>query len=265
MGFTQLFKGMIGQFTDRFTNWTNEMNQNLRRLNMRAGGIKCLEQLATVADLPLTPVNGDTYVIVATKQIKTWYAVPGTWETDNLYVPDIFYDVDTDEFWWFDGTNILPFFSTPLPPENVVFSDSCGAFSTVSDTPVAVTNLEVEITSGGNSIEVYLTGDGTDPGGYAGIRNMTPTGTETRGFIEFLRDGVVICSQPMYLFGGGTPGESLWLRIPAGGFHFCDEGLPDGLPSGTYEYSVQAYIDSAVDADQTIELANCRLVARENK
>lgn len=117
MGFISLTKGLIGQFTNRFSIWTNQMNQNLRRIDLRQGGLKIQDQIATSNLLPILPNNGDSYVITSTKSVSTWFQNPGIWESTQLFVPDIFYDISDGIIYYFDGTNILP-----LPGYNRVMS-----------------------------------------------------------------------------------------------------------------------------------------------
>lgn len=259
MGFSTLARGLIGQITSRFSIWTNQMNQNLRFLDTRMGGLKILEQIATTASLPALPSNGDAYVITSTKTVETWFADPGTWQTTQLYVPDIFWDVDQSKFYYFDGTNIVELLTGALPPPNYEISLSSGNFSTTSTTPVAVTNLDVTITTSGNPVDIYFSGDGSNNSSFFGIRNTTAVGTEARGYIDILRDGVIIQSIPLYLMAGNVVGDTLWLQVPA------TFNLKDELASGTYQYTVEAYIDSVVDPDQVILVHFCKLVAEERR
>lgn len=259
MAFTTLFRGIIGEITSRFSVWTNQMNQNLRRINMRNGGLTCIEQVATQGDLPVSPTNGQTYVITSTKTVATWYDNPGTWEITQLYVPDIFWDQNNSKFYFYDGVIIQELLTSALPPPNYDISDSSGNFSTTSDTPVTVTNLDVTITTSGNPIDIYFTGDGGGNLSYFGIRNTTAVGTEARGFIDILRDSVVIQTIPLYLYAGDSAGSNVWLFTPA------SFNLKDEVAAGTYNYTVEAYIDSTVDADQLMIVQNCKLVAEERK
>lgn len=259
MGFSTLARGLIGQITSRFSIWTNQMNQNLRFLDTRFGGLKILEQIATTASLPATPSNGDAYVITSTKTVETWFSDPGTWQTTQLYVPDIFWDVNENKFYYYDGTNIVELLTASLPPQNYDMSLSSGNFSTTSTTPVAVTNLDVTITTSGNPVDVYFSGDGSNNESYFGIRNLTAVGTEARGYINILRDASVIQQIPLYLIAGNTAGDHLQMHVPPT-FNFKDE-----VVSGTYNYTVEAYIDGVVDPDQVISVFFCRLVAEERR
>lgn len=259
MAFTTLFRGIIGQITSRFSVWTNQMNQNLRRINMRNGGLTCIEQISTQGDLPVTPANGDTYVITSTKTVATWYDDPGTWEITQLYVPDIFWDQNNLKFYYYDGSNITELLTASLPPPNYDMSDSSGNFSTTNDTPTDVTNLEVTITSTGNPVDVYISGDGSGNESSFAIRNTTAVGTEAKGYIDILRDAVVIQTIPLYLMAGNVAGDTMWLQVPA------TFNLKDEVAAGTYTYKVQAYIDSAVDPDQVIQVFFAKLVAEERK
>lgn len=259
MGFSTLARGLIGQITSRFSIWTNQMNQNLRFLDSRFGGLKILEQIATTASLPGTPANGDAYVITSTKTVETWFADPGTWQTTQLYVPDIFWDVDQAKFYYYDGTNIIELLTAALPPPNYDMSDSCGNFSTGSSTAVPVTNLDVTITTSGNPVDVYFSGDGAGGQSYFAIRNTGAVGTTARGVINILRDSVIVQEIPLYLSAGDTAGFNVWLYVPA------TFELKEVLASGTYNYTVEAYIDSAVDPDQLIIVNNCKLVAEERR
>lgn len=258
MAFTTLFRGIIGEITSRFSVWTNQMNQNLRRINMRNGGLTCIEQIATFGDLPVSPADGDTYVVTSTKTVYTWYDDPGTWESTQLYVPDIFWDQNNSKFYYYDGVTIQELLTGTLPPANIVYSDSCGAFSTLSTTAVSVTNLNESITTSGGPVEVSLIADGVAAtGSYFSIRNATPTGSETRGFIEILRDSVIVAKLPLYLMTGATS-TFLWLMLPPSGVVLSDE-----LVAGTYNYEVQAYIDGTVDTDQLILLNFVKLKLHE--
>lgn len=259
MGFSTLARGLIGQITSRFSIWTNQMNQNLRFLDSRFGGLKVLEQITTTASLPALPNDGDAYVITSTKTVETWFADPGTWQTTQLYVPDIFWDVDQNKFYYFDGTNIVELLTAALPPPNYEISLSSGNFSTTSTTPVAVTNLDVTITTSGNPVDVYFSGDGSNNDAHFGIRNTTAVGTEAKGYINILRDAVIVQTIPLYLMAGNVVGDTLWLQIPP------TFNLKEELVSGTYNYTVEAYIDSAVDPDQVIEVYFCKLVAEERR
>ena len=259
MAFTTLFRGIIGQITSRFSVWTDQMNQNLRRINMRNGGLTCIEQVATFAYLPASPNDGDTYVVTSTKTVWTWYSNPGTWESTQLYVPDIFWDQNNLKFYYFDGTNIVELLTAALPPPNYDMSDSCGNFSTTNDTPTDVTNLEVTITSSGNPIDLYISGDGSGNESSFAVRNTTSVGTEVKGYIDILRDSVVIQTIPLYLMAGDAAGETMWLQVPA------TFNLKDEIAAGTYTYKVQAYIDSSVDPDQVIQVFFAKLVAEERK
>lgn len=261
MAFSNLFKGIIGQFTNRFTNWTNQMNQNLRRINMREGGIHALEQVATFADLPTTPNNGDTYIVTSTKTVWTWYEIspdPGFWESTALYVPDIFWDEDQNKFYFYNGTSIVELLTASIPAPNVVYSTSCGSFSTNSTTAVSVTNLLGTIVTSGNNVDVSLVADGVaTSGSYISITNSTPTGTEARGYINILRDSVIITKLPLYLNTGATT-TSLTLQIPP-----CGIVISELLPAGSYDYEVQAYIDGTVDTDQLFQFEFIKLKLHE--
>ncbi len=259
MGFSTLARGLIGQITSRFSIWTNQMNQNLRFLDTRFGGLKIIEQIATTASLPAIASDGDAYVITSTKTVETWFADPGTWQTTQLYVPDIFWDVNQNKFYYFDGTNIVELLTAALPPPNYDISLSSGNFSTTSTTPVAVTNLDVTITTSGNPIDIYISGDGSNNNSFFGVRNTTAVGTETKGYIEILRDAVVIQTIPLYLMAGNVVGDTMWLQVPAT-FNYKDV-----IAGGTYNYTVNAYIDSVVDPDQVIEVFFCKLVAEERR
>lgn len=259
MGFSTLARGLIGQITSRFSIWTNQMNQNLRFLDTRFGGLKVLEQIATTASLPANPNDGDSYVITSTKTVETWFSTPGTWQPTQLYVPDIFWDVDQAKFYYYDGTNIVELLTASLPAPNYDISDSSGNFSTTSSTPVSVTNLDVTITSSGNPIDVFFVGDGSNNQARFGIRNTTSVGTEAKGYIDLKRDGIVIQTLPLYLMSGVDTGSTMWLQIPP------SFRIKDVLPSGTYNYTVESYIDSAVDPDQVIEIFFCKLVAQETR
>jgi hypothetical protein len=250
---------LLGEITSRFSVFTNQMNQNLRRINMRNGGLTCLEQVATQGDLPATPSDGDTYVATSTKTVWTWYDNPGTWESTQLYIPDIFWDQNNLKFYYYNGTNITELLTATIPPPNYDMSDSSGNFSTTNDTPTDVTNLEVTLTSTGNPIDLYVSGDGSNNQSYFGIRNTSAVGTEAKGYIDILRDAVVIQTIPLYLMAGNVSGDTLWLQVPST-FNIKDE-----IAAGTYTYKVQAYIDSAVDPDQVIEVYFAKLVAEERK
>lgn len=259
MAFTSLFRGIIGEITSRFSVWTNQMNQNLRRINMRNGGLTCLEQIATFGDLPVSPSDGDTYVITSTKIVATWYASANTWETTQLYIPDIFWDQNNLKFYYFNGTNIVELLTASIPSPNYDISDSSSNFSTTSNTPVDVTNLEVTITSSGNPIDIYISGDGSNNLSYFGVINTTAVGTESRAYLSISRNSVVIQTIPLNLIAGNVVGDTISFKIPA------TFNLKDEVASGTYTYKVQAYIDSTIDPDQIVEVYYAKLVAEERK
>lgn len=241
MGFSTLARGLIGQITSRFSIWTNQMNQNLRFLDTRLGGLKVIEQIATTASLPATPANGDSYVITSTKTVETWFSDPGTWQTTQLYIPDIFWDVDQAAFYYYDGSNILPFNSIAPTPANIVLSPTCGAFSSSSTTPVDVTNLIENITTTGGSIEISLLSDASGGQSYIAIQNLDPVGIDVAGWIYILRDSVVIAQIPMNSVINLATTE-LTLTLPPPGVILLEEGLA----ADTYEYKVQTDVPNAI-------------------
>ena len=255
MGFSTLARGLIGQITSRFSIWTNQMNQNLRFLDSRMGGLKVIEQIATTASLPATPANGDSYVITSTKTVETWFSDPGTWQTTQLYIPDIFWDVDQAAFYYYDGSNILPFNSIAPTPSNIVLSPTCGSFSTNSTTPVDATNLIEKITTTGGTVEVSLISDAGGNQSYIAVQNLDPSGINTAGFIYVLRDSVVIAQLPFDMKIDLATTELL-LTVPAPGLLICEQGLP----SATYEYKIQADVPAAINE---IFLNNLKLKIQE--
>lgn len=256
MGFSTLARGLIGQITSRFSIWTNQMNQNLRFLDSRMGGLKIIEQIATTASLPVSPSNGDSYVITSTKTVETWFSDPGTWQTTQLYVPDIFWDVDQSAFYYYDGTNILTFSSIAPNPANIVLSASCGSFSSSSTSPVPVTNLLVNITTTGGKIEVSLIADASGNQSYINISNTNPVGIDVAGWFYIIRDGLTVVNQiPIYMKIDLATNQ-LELTIPPPGVILLEEGLL----ANTYQYEVQVDVPNVID---TIFMNNLKLKVEE--
>lgn len=100
-------------------------------------------------------------------------------------------------------------------------SASSGAFFTHSTSLTPVTNLSVTITSRGNPICVFVSGDGTDGGTSFGNSFYAVTGF---GTVALLRGATIIMRQ---IVSGGTqmPGTTLYIVDPQS--------------AGTYTYSVQ--------------------------
>lgn len=132
----------------------------------------------------------------------------------------------------------------------VAGSLSSGSFSTVSATPVAVTNVTITITTSGRPVKLDMISDGTGGSSNPGIFKMFNGGASSIMTVFLYRAGSQILCTEMFGAGNGTS----FIELPCSAFGFMD------FPSaGTYTYAL--YIQT--DGVTTGLIENSRLIAYE--
>lgn len=120
--------------------------------------------------------------------------------------------------------------SATAPIDGILQTPSSASFSTISTSPVAVTNLSGTLVTGGRPIRVELNSASTSNGsGYIGISNAGAG--IFRADFKLLRDGTPIANYTVEGFTqSGVPNV-----VPAASVAFIDN-----VAAGTYTYSVTA-------------------------
>lgn len=136
----------------------------------------------------------------------------------------------------------------------VGISSSCGAFSSASTTPVAVTNLSVSIVTSGRPVSIALISDGTANKAILGANGGASTNLEDTNFYLY-RDGVQIAQYALEFDANGT--STIRLRVPPG----CINHL-DPVASGTYVYAIYAAASSTAPSP-SVQVNYCKLSVYE--
>lgn len=137
-------------------------------------------------------------------------------------------------------------------------SSSSGSFSTTSTTFVDVTNLTITITTTGRPVQLWLESAavGTSLSGTMRI-TVAGGGTSAQARLKLVRDGsndVV-----SFDFGQSSTGASSTIVFPASSAKFTDF-----VEAGTYTYKIQVLGAGDSVTDNTIDIVDCVLMAKES-
>jgi hypothetical protein len=134
-----------------------------------------------------------------------------------------------------------------LPTVGWVYSSSCGAFSTTSLTYVAVTNLEVTLTTTGRPIIIEL--NAMSPNSALAVGGAVGAGAIL--LLSLYRNGSPVAETVVQ-----SPLNSVnTLQIPPGAVR-----LFDGSGAGTYTFKLYAKVNNA---SATGYIVNCQMIAYE--
>lgn len=169
---------------------------------MLADGDIIIQDVGIPTRLPIGAVG--QVLTVGVSNLPEWGAVVGTGDVvgpagavdENIAV----YDGVTGKLLKDGGITVAAILAqiaavTPTAP-NYDLSSSCGAFSTTSTTPVAVTNLSCTLTTTGGPVVLAIIGDGSATRSYISV---APAGANSS-----------LASMDMYFLRGGTTIHREW-------------------------------------------------------
>lgn len=154
MSFNFLPRGIVGNYTRRFSWWDTGVNANWLSIDTHYKGLAITDAVATQGDLPSTPTDGQSFVVESNYHVWTWFEDLNQWINEPLEPFEIFYDINLSAFYYFDGANIVALIvNDDIIPSGtrMLFYEATAPLGWTLDVTVNDRFVRVSNTAGGNT------------------------------------------------------------------------------------------------------------------